>query len=103
RSAEYEEKFLPFFEHFMKELAHQVELGQSATDFDYLKFQRSVNANVKAGARTRHEILLRKLFAFDPSVADLFDSATVAESGIEGRVKQLGDEIVDLVGRVNSA
>ncbi len=73
------------------------------TGSDYLKFQRSVNANVKAGARTRHEILLRKLFAFDPSVADLFDSATVAESGIEGRVKQLGDEIVDLVGRVNSA
>jgi uncharacterized protein DUF262 len=102
RSDEYEEKFLSFFENFMRELARQVELGQAATDSDYLKFQRSVNANVKAGARTRHEILLRKLFAFDPSVADLFDSATVAESGIEGRVKQLGDEIVDLVGRVNS-
>ena len=102
RASEYEKPFLAFFEHFMKELANQVELGQSATDLDYLKFQRSVNANVKTGARTRHEILLRKLFAFDPSVADVFDASTVAESGIEARVRQLGEEIVDLVGRVNS-
>ncbi len=103
RAGEYEKQFLPFFEHFMKELAHQVELGQAATDLDYLKFQRSVNANVKTGARTRHEILLRKLFAFDPSVADMFDASTVAESGIETRVKKLGDEIIDLIGRINSA
>ena len=103
RSGGYEQQFLSFFEHFMKQLAHQVELGQAATDFDYLKFQRSVNANVKTGAHTRHEILLRKLFAFDPSVADVFDSATVAESGIENRVRQLSEEIVNVVGRVNSA
>lgn len=103
RAGEYEQQFLSFFEHFMKELAHQLELGQAATDLDYLKFQRSVNANVKTGPRTRHEILLRKLFAFDPLVADIFDPATVAESGIGTRVKELGDEIVDLVGRVNSA
>jgi hypothetical protein len=102
RASEYERQFVGFFGHFMTELAHQVELGQTATDLDYLKFQRSVNANVKTGARTRHEILLRKLFAFDPSVADMFDPSTVAESGIDTRVKQLGEEIVDLVGRVNA-
>ena len=103
RASEYEKSFLAFFEHFMTALANQVELGQAATELDYLKFQHSVNANVKTGARTRHEILLRKLFAFDPSVADMFDSAVIAESGIETRAKQLGDEIVALVGRVNSA
>jgi hypothetical protein len=103
RAAGYEAKFRGFFDHFMKELTHQVELGQAATDLDYLKFQRSVNANVKTGAKTRHEILLRKMFAFDPSVADLFDSATVAESGIETRVKQLADEIADVIGRVNAS
>ena len=103
RSGEYEQRFRAFFEHFMGELATQVELGQSAADLDYLTFQRSINANVKAGARTRHRILLRKLFAFDPSVADLFDPSSVAESGIEARIKQLGEQIVDAVGRVNSA
>ena len=53
---------LEFVEHFLKELKTQVELGQAATDYDYIRFQRTVNANVKAGPRIRQEILLRKAF-----------------------------------------
>lgn len=103
RAQRYEANFLAFFEHFMAELTRQVELGQAATDSDYLRFQRSINANVRGGARTRHEILLRKLFAFDPRVLDIFDPSAVASSGIEARIRQLGEEVVDLIGRINSA
>jgi len=38
-------------------LSRQVELGHEATDSDYLTFQRTVNANVKSGAKTRQQIL----------------------------------------------
>lgn len=43
----------------MAELSRQVELGQEATDADYISFQRTVNANVRSGARTRQEQALR--------------------------------------------
>jgi len=89
----YERRFREFVEHFMGELTRQVELGKGATDLDYVRFQRSVNANVRSGAKTRHEVLLRKLFAFDPAVVDMFDPATIAESGIEVRIGQLDDEV----------
>jgi hypothetical protein len=68
-----EPKVAKFVRHFMQQLVQQVELGQSATDFDYIRFQKSINANVKAGARIRHEILLRKAFMYDAGLADAFD------------------------------
>lgn len=70
-----------FFENFMAELAEQIEKGQAATDSDYVKFQRSVNANVRSGARTRQEILLRKLFRIAPDLASIFDPSVIAETG----------------------
>ncbi len=85
----------------MAELAEQVEMGQSATDSDYVVFQRSVNANIKGGARTRQEIMLRKLFRIAPDLADLFDPSMIAQSGVTGRVAALGDSIVQLVGQLN--
>ncbi len=69
-----------FIESFLKELRHQVELGQRATEPDYLLFQRTVNANTRMGARIRQEFLLRRLLAFDPVFVDMFDAAAVAES-----------------------
>jgi hypothetical protein len=90
-----------FFEAFAKELGQQIEMGQSASDSDYLTFQRSVNANVKGGAKTRHEILLRKLFRLSPSIADVFDPSIVAESGVSGRITSLADSIVQLIDQLN--
>lgn len=90
-----------FFEKFTAELAEQVEMGQSATDSDYVTFQRSVNANVKGGARTRQEILLRKLFRIAPELADVFDPSVIAESGVSGRIAALGDSIVQLIDQLN--
>jgi hypothetical protein len=77
-------------------------LGINATDHDYIEFQRTVNANVKTGARIRHGILLRKLLAFDPGFADFFDSTVVAESGLSERVKGIGDTVAKLVGQLNA-
>ena len=60
--AKQKEKLHDFIEYFLKESSVQVELGQEATDSDFIEFHRSINANVKSAARTRHTILLRKLF-----------------------------------------
>ncbi len=96
-----ESKLRAFFETFTKELAHQIEMGQAASDTDYLMFQRSVNANVKGGATTRHGVLLRKLFRVAPSLADLFDPSIVAESGAAGRISKLGDSVAELINQIN--
>lgn len=53
KSAGCEESLLRFFEHFVRELSRQVELGQRATDPDYIQFQGTLSANVKAGAKVR--------------------------------------------------
>lgn len=96
-----ERKISKFFEAFVSELGHQIEMGQAASDSDYLTFQRSVNANVKGGAKMRHEILLRKLFRLSPSIADAFDPSIVAESGVSGRIANLGDSIHQLIDQLN--
>ena len=103
KSAGLETKVAHFFRHFMQQLAHQVELGQAATDFDYIRFQKSINANVRAGARARQEILLRKAFMHDMALADAFDPSVLRTSGISGRVKELSDSIAEHIGRINSA
>lgn len=97
-----EVKLRQFFDTFMSELARQVEMGQSATDSDYVRFQQSVSANTKGAARTRQEILLRKLFLLAPELAEIFDSSVVAESGVSGRIGNLGKSIADLVGLTNA-
>jgi len=101
-SAGYETKLRKFFETFMTELAEQVEMGQSATDSEYVTFQRSVSANVRGGAKTRQEILLRKLFRIAPDLAEIFDSSIIAESGVSGRVASVGASIAELVSQINS-
>jgi hypothetical protein len=90
-----------FFESFRSELTKQVELGQGASDSDYLTFQASVNANVKGGAKTRHQILLRKLFRLSPHLAALFDANIVAESGVSSQISALGESITALVEQLN--
>ena len=101
RSKGHEVQLRKFFETFMAELAEQVEMGQGASDSDYVIFQRSVNANVKGAARTRQEIMLRKLFRIAPDLAEIFDPSVIAESGVSGRISSLGDSIALLVEQLN--
>lgn len=98
-----EKRLLKFFEYFMGELGRQVELGETATDTDYIRFQRSVNANVRSGARIRHEVFLRKLLTFDPSSFDFLDPTAVAEGGPTGSIREAGERIVALITAINEA
>ena len=90
-----------FVENFLKELSRQVELGQRSTEPDYLVFQRTVNANIRTGARVRQEFLLRKLLAADPAFIEMFDAATVAESSLQKAIREHSGEISSLIGRIN--
>lgn len=92
-----------FTDAFLDELSEQVELGQAATDYDYVRFQRSINANIKAGARIRHEVLLRKAFLFDPKIAEAFSPAAIATSGVAQRVSELAEDVTAQIGRLNTA
>jgi hypothetical protein len=56
---------------------------------------------VKGAAKTRQEILLRKLFRIAPELAEVFDPSIIAESGVSGRVAGLGDSIADLIAQIN--
>jgi hypothetical protein len=103
RGAGHERAFRNFVEKFMAEFSKQVELGQAATDPDYLLFQRSVNANVRSGARTRHEILLRKMFIIEPTLGDSFDSTVVGEAGLSGAIGRAGASVCDLITNANAA
>jgi hypothetical protein len=89
------------FETFMAELAERVEMGQSATDSDYVTFQCSVSANVKGGVKARQEILLRKLFRITPELADVFDPSVIVESGVASRIAELGASVSAFVGQIN--
>lgn len=99
----YEGAFREFFDEFMKQLAAQVELGQGATDPDYVQFQRTVNANIKAGPRLRQRILLRKLIAFNPSVVAKLGAAEVASAGLDEAIKHVAEDIARLVTTINEA
>lgn len=99
--AGYEHTLRSFFTTFLGELSRQVELGQNATDQDYVRFQKTVNANVRSGARTRQETLLRKLLISNPAAMELFDPATISESGIRAQIKEFAESIATLIGDIN--
>jgi len=101
KAQDQEKRVANFFVQFLKELNKQVEMGQRATDTDYLEFQRTVNANIKEGAHVRHDILLRKLLAFEPTFIEILDPAAIAESGMQAAVKRDAAEIVRLMGELN--
>ena len=88
---------------FLDGLSQQVELGKDATDYDFVRFQRSVNANVKSSVRVRHEVLLRKAFLFDSKIADAFSPAAIASSGVSKHVADVAADIVTRIGRLNTA
>ncbi len=90
-----------FFERFTSELTAQIDKGQEATDSDYVQFQKSVSANVTGAARTRQEILLRKLFTIAPELSAIFDSSVIAESGLAGRITEVSDLINQLIEQIN--
>ena len=90
-----------FIDSFLDELARQVELGQEATDKDFIQFQTTVNANVKSGPQTRQNILLRKLLVHDSTFADLFGLESITGSGLDEEISRLGESIGLAVTSIN--
>lgn len=95
--------FYEFAQRFVAELASEVELGRSATDADYLTFQKSVNANVKAGSVVRHQVLLRKLFAHMPDVMDISGAIASDAAGFAVEIDALAERVQHLVKDINDA
>lgn len=93
--------FGKFVAHFASELSKQVEMGHSATDLDYISFQKTVNANVRSGALTRHQIMVRKLLQFHPEFAEALTADSIAASGIKDYVAEIGGRISERITRVN--
>jgi len=102
RAVGLEQTVAEFVRRFLGELAAQVELGQAATDYNYIRFQKSISANVKRGARIRHEILICRAFMHDSTLADALDPSALVSSGITGRIRELGGAIAAQVSRINS-
>lgn len=97
-----ERELQSFISNFMSALARQVELGLNAKDAELVAFQRSVNANVRQGAKTRHEILLRRLFRSRPAWVDVFAPGAIAESGAAADLARLGTSIEELISQANA-
>lgn len=97
----HEQRACKFFANFLDEINKQVELGQRATDLEYLEFQRTVNANIKGGARIRQRILLRKLLASDPTFAEMLDPTAVVETGLKSAIVDDATEIITRIGQLN--
>jgi hypothetical protein len=96
-------KLKDFIEAFLIELGRQVELGQDATHVSFLEFQRTVNANVKSGARTRQSILLRMLFRAHPEMfSELSQSGELSE-GIGADLANLSRSLREEVHATNEA
>ena len=94
-------KFRAFFESFMAALAKQVELGQKATDDSLVGFQRTVNANVKSGAKIRHQVLIRKLLAHDPEWVSLLGPTALTEGALPQEIRDLSTYISERVNQLN--
>lgn len=98
-----EADFRSFAQAFVSGLASEVDKGHKATDADYLKFQKSINANVKSGAETRHKVLLRKLYTAMP---DLLDEVSPSVSGLADfqlEIAESASRIQSLVAAINDA
>ena len=98
---ECDRKLAAFIKAFLADLSRQVEMGQRATDADLLAFQRTVNANVKSGARTRQTVLLRKLFRQHPEFFSALTQSSEVSTAVASDVAELAKGIRAAVSDCN--
>ena len=89
-----------FIEFFLAELRKQVELGQKATDLDFIEFQRTVGANVKSGARTRQWIYLRQLFRRHPEFFSVLSQSAEITKGLQAERERLAHRIRESISSI---
>jgi hypothetical protein len=98
-----ESKIAAFAQSFVAGLASEVEKGQTATDRDFISFQKSINANVKSEPVTRDKVLLRKLFEFDPTFLESADPDVAASADFSGEISLVAKDIREAIASINSA
>lgn len=91
-----------FIDNFLAELSKQVEMGQAATDHDYVAFQRTVNANVKSGPKARNDILLRKLLKYNPSFYSEVPQSNSLSRSLDEQISHLVESVRQLIYDVNN-
>jgi Protein of unknown function DUF262 len=94
-------RFAKFAKQFLDHLSAEVEKGRSATDFDLIQFQKTINANVRTGPRTRHKILLRKLLKYDPSFFNYVSSDASINNSTRGGIDESCSNIRKLIDKIN--
>ena len=99
--AEHSETIRDFVEHFLRESSAQVELGQQATDQDFMEFHRTVNANVKSGARVRQTVLLGKLFQRHPDFFSALSNSAKLTDRIVTSIENAAVSIRELIAQCN--
>lgn len=99
--ANYGNKFRAFILHFSESLAKEGEKGQQGTDAGYRDFLRSINANVKSGAATRHKVLMRKLLKFDPSILDEAPAIVIGQSSLKEEIGNISADIRSIIFKLN--
>jgi hypothetical protein len=90
-----------FIEAFITELGKQVEMGQQATDPDFIAFQRTVNANVRSGPQTRQDVLLRKLLQARPALFSAAGASGPLAGTIASNIKDSAESIRQLIATAN--
>jgi len=68
-----------------------------------LSTQKTINANLKSGARTRHEVLLRKAILHCSELAEAFGSNTIATSGLAATIAETAEKISKQVHQINAS
>lgn len=96
-----EAQIAKFAETFISGLAGEIEMGQSATDSDFISFQKSINANVKSGPITRDRVLLRKLFQFDPTFLESAEADAAAAADFTGEISDVAKRIRSSISAIN--
>ncbi len=92
-----------FAKSFVDGLAAEVEKGQSASDMDFVSFQKSINANVKSGPIVRHQVLLRKLFEFAPDLLDTAGADVTKAADYAGEIAVAAKRLRDSLNKLNDA
>lgn len=93
--------FSDFVKSFMAELAAEVEKGNSATNSTLIRFQKTVNANVRSGAKARHRILLTRLLQAAPKLVESLPDQILSAAGVNEAIAERAKEIAATVTSIN--
>ena len=97
----HEKDIAEFASEFVSGLSAEVEKGQSASDGEFIKFQRSINANVKSGPEIRNKILVKKLIQSKPNLLEDAFSDLAVSVDLVGDIKSISQDVAEKIININ--